>query len=149
MRMMVIAGVLTAVFAQGQNAPADPMASVTYRPDVTLQLAVADLDRSIRFYEQVMGFKVTERRDDLEFAHVSTNVPGLELGLGQVESPAPSNAVVINFSVVDVAAARTALEAKGVKFPLPTQVIPGKVALAGFTDPDGHRLRLAGPPPKQ
>jgi hypothetical protein len=46
-----------------------------------------------------------------------------------------------------VAAARALLEKRGVVFPGPTQVIPGKVALAGFTDPDGNRLRLAGPPP--
>lgn len=149
MRTIAIAGVLAVVLTQGQNAPAGSRASVTYRPEVTLQLAVADLDRSIRFYEEVMGFRVTERRDDLKFAHVTTNVPGLELGLGQVESPVASNAVIINFSVVDVAPARAALEAKGVKFPMPTQVIPGKVALAGFSDPDGNRLRLAGPPPKR
>lgn len=118
-----------------------------YRPAVTLQLGVADLDRSIRFYRDVMGFKVTERRDDLEFAHIATNVPGLELGLSQgASAPAPSASVVINISVANVAAARAALEAKGVSFPRPTQVIPGKVALAEFSDPDGHRLRLAGPP---
>ena len=143
--------VLISAFAAALALPQDtrtPSASVAYRPGVTLQLAVANLDRSIRFYEGVMGFKVTERRDDLQFAHVSTNVPGLDLGLSQVASPTPSSAVVINFSVVDVEAARAAMEAKGVKFPLPTQVIPGKVALAGFSDPDGHRLRLAGPPPK-
>ena len=143
--------VLISAFATALVFPQDtrtPSASVTYRPGVTLQLAVANLDRSIRFYEGVMGFMVTERRDDLQFAHVSTNVPGLDLGLSQVASPTPSSAVVINFSVADAEAARAALEANGVKFPLPTQVIPGKVALAGFSDPDGHRLRLAGPPPK-
>lgn len=145
MRTIVVATLLAAAMVPMQNPS---MPAPAYRPEVTLQLAVADLDRSIRFYEEVMGFKVTERRDDLKFAHVSTNVPGLELGLNQVPSPVPSNAVVINFSVVDVDAARARLEGKGVKFPLPTQVIPGKVALAGFSDPDGHRLRLAGPPPK-
>lgn len=147
MRTIVIATLLAAAMVPMQN-PSVP-AAPAYRAEVTLQLGVADLDRSIRFYEEVMGFKVTERRDDLKFAHVSTNVPGLELGLNQVPSPAPSNAVVINFSVVDVEGSRAGLEAKGVKFPLPTQVIPGKVALAGFSDPDGHRLRFAGPPPRR
>ncbi len=40
--------------------------------------------------------------------------------------------------------ARVALEARGVVFRGPTQVIPGKVALARFADPDGNVLRLAG-----
>lgn len=140
--------IATALALIAQKGPAEPVASVTYRPSVTLQLAVSSLDRSIRFYEDVMGFKVTERRDDLQFAHVQTSVPGLELGLNQVQGAAPSAAVVINFSVVDVAVSRHALETKGVKFPRPTQVIPGKVSLAEFADPDGHRLRLAGPAPK-
>lgn len=144
---MKIVLIVVALAVVGQGRTAEP-AGLTYRPSVTLQLAVSSLDRSIRFYEDVMGFKVTERRDDLQFAHVQTSVPGLELGLNQVQGAAPSAAVVINFSVVDVAVSRRALETKGVKFPRPTQVIPGKVSLAEFADPDGHRLRLAGPAPR-
>jgi len=45
-------------------------------------------------------------------------------------------------------ASRAAVEARGVKFAGPTHVIPGKVSLAEFADPDGHRLRFAGPPPR-
>jgi hypothetical protein len=50
-------------------------------------------------------------------------------------------------SVVDVAAAGKLLEARGVVFRGETVVIPGKVALAPFADPDGNALRFAGPPP--
>jgi hypothetical protein len=39
----------------------------------------------------------------------------------------------------------SALESKGVVFTGPTRVIPGKVKLAGFKDPDGYALRLAAP----
>ena len=120
-----------------------------YRPNVVVQLNVASLDKSIVFYEQVLGFKTVERRDDLKFAHVETNVPGLELGLGEGGTEKGTGAVVINFSVVDVVAARKLLESRGVVFTGPTQIIPGKVALAGFRDPDGNQLRLAGPPPKK
>ena len=34
-------------------------------------------------------------------------------------------------------------------FPRPTAVIPGKVSLAEFKDPDGNRLRFAGPAPDE
>jgi len=96
----------------------------------------------------VLEFRVTERRDDLEFAHVQTNVPGMDLGISRTATPRGSGSIVLNFGVKDIAAARRLLEARGVKFLGPTTVIPGKVALAEFTDPDGNRLRLAGPPPE-
>ncbi len=48
--------------------------------------------------------------------------------------------------VANVDAGRRTLEAAGVVFQGATLLIPGKVKLAGFTDPDGNRLRLAGPP---
>lgn len=120
-----------------------------YRPNVVVQLSVSDLGKAITWYEQVLGFATTERRDDLKFAHVATNVPGLELGLGEGGTQQGTGAVIINFSVVDVVAARKLLESRGVVFTGPTQIIPGKVALAGFRDPDGNQLRLAGPPPKK
>ncbi len=121
---------------------------VQYRPELVLQFGVSDLDRAIRFYESVLEFKLTERRDDLGFAHIATNVPGLELGLSQSPNAAGTGSAVVNIGVVDVAATRQLLESRGVTFPRPTEVIPGKVALAGFSDPDGNRLRLAGPPPR-
>jgi predicted enzyme related to lactoylglutathione lyase len=123
--------------------------SVEYRPSVVLQIGVANLDRAIGFYEGAMGFKMVERRDDLQFAHIDTNVPGLQLGLSVGSAKSGTGAAIVNIGVADVEAARRLLESRGVAFTGPTQVIPGKVALAGFVDPDGNQLRLAGPPPKR
>jgi predicted enzyme related to lactoylglutathione lyase len=120
-----------------------------YRPTVVLQLGVADLEKSIAFYEQVLGFKTLERRDDLKFAHIETNVPGLQFGLSVGSMQKGTGAAIVNISVADIASARKLLESRGVVFTGPTQVIPGKVALAGFQDPDGNQLRLAGPPPRK
>lgn len=121
-------------------------AEVVYRPVVVVQIGVADLDRAARFYEEVLDFAILERRDDLQFAHVATNVEGLQIGLSAPATTA-AGTTVINLGVADVAAARTLLESRGVRFLGPTRIIPGKVALAEFADPDGNRLRLAGPPP--
>ena len=53
--------------------------------------------------------------------------------------------MVLNFGVTgDIEAARAALERRGVVFEGPTRVIPGKVRLAAFRDPDGYRIRIAG-----
>jgi CreA protein len=121
---------------------------VEYRPTLLIQLGVKDLDRAIRFYTDVLEFELTERRDDLHFAHLDTNVDGLEIGLSEQAEPKGSGSVLLNIGVKDVATARAALEARGVVFRRPTIVIPGKVALAEFTDPDGNLLRFAGPPPR-
>lgn len=117
---------------------------IGFKPELLIQLDVASLDRSIEFYTKKLGFKLTERRDDLKFAHIATSVPGVQIGLGEVASPQPKG-VVLNFDVTNADAGRRALEAAGVVFQGDTLLIPGKVKLAGFLDPDGHRLRLAGP----
>jgi catechol 2,3-dioxygenase-like lactoylglutathione lyase family enzyme len=117
-----------------------------YREGVLIQLGVKDLDRSIAFYATKLGFVVTERRDDLKFVHLSTNTPGVEIGLNEVDTP-DVKGPILNFTVVNAAAARTALEADGVTFIGETVTIPGKVVLVTFQDPDGHRLRFAGLPP--
>ena len=128
------------------EAPASARSSsLKWEPSLLIQLQVSDLDRSIRFYEQTLGFKIAERRDDLQFAHVECGLSGLQLGLSAGGSrPPAAGSIVLNFGVIgDIEAARKELEAKGVVFVGPTVVIPGKVRLAEFKDPDGYRLRLA------
>jgi catechol 2,3-dioxygenase-like lactoylglutathione lyase family enzyme len=147
--MQNISGLLlaaaVALVAVGQQQP--PAHSIGYRPTLLVQLGVSNLDRSIDFYTKVLEFKMSERRDDLKFAHIDTNVPGLEIGLNEIAAPKGSGSVVLNIGVADVVSARKGLEAKGLVFRGETQIIPGKVALATFADPDGNVLRLAGPPP--
>lgn len=142
--LIVASAALAGPCIQAQS-PSD----VTYRPELLIQIGVASLDRAVAFYTTTLGFEMTERRDDLKFAHIRTNVPGLEIGLNEVATPRGPGSIVLNVGVVDVAASRRALEARGVLFMGETVVIPGKVALAPFADPDGNVLRLAGPPPKR
>ena len=133
---------LTSGTGHARQAPA-----IWYRPNLLVQLGVANLDRAITFYTETLGFEMTERRNDLKFAHVSTNVPGLEIGLNEIAAPKGSGSIVLNIGVKDVVATRTQLEGRGLKFNGETVIIPGKVALATFADPDGNVLRFAGPPP--
>ena len=148
-RLLLILTALGTVAVLGGRAAVMQSDGPHYRPSVVLQIGVADLDKSIAFYDQVLGFKTVERRDDLQFAHVETNVPGLQLGLSAGSTQKGTGAAIINISVADVVSARKLLESRGVTFTSPTQIIPGKVALAGFRDPDGNQLRLAGPPPRK
>ena len=144
MRMLIATFAVVAAAAQ---TPA-PETRLNYRPQVLVQLGVADLDRAIAFYTKVLEFEVSERRDDLKFAHLSTNVPGLEIGLNAIPKVLGTGSSVLNISVADVANARRLLESRGVVFRGETVVIPKKVALAQFADPDGNTLRLAGPAPR-
>lgn len=132
-------GVTSAI---AQEAP-----PISYRPTLLVQIGVTNLDRSIAFYTSMLGFTLTERRDDLKFAHIDTNVPGLQIGLNETPAPKGSGSIVLNISVTDVVATRKLLTARGLKFRGETVIIPGKVALAEFADPDGNILRFAGPPP--
>jgi len=132
------------VMAGGAALTTGQAPKVEFTPELLVQLEVANLDRSIEFYTKKLGFTLTERRDDLRFAHLTTPVPGVEIGLGEAPNPQPRG-VVLNWSVTDADAGRRALEAAGVVFVGATVLIPGKVKLATFLDPDGHRLRLAGP----
>jgi predicted enzyme related to lactoylglutathione lyase len=139
---LVLAALLLAPAA---GALSNPRPSVRYR-SLLVQLQVSDLERSIRFYTETLGFDMTERRDDLRFAHLSCGVQGLQVGLSAGgAAPPQAGTVTLNFGVQgDIEEARRALEARGAVFLGPTVVIPGKVRLAEFRDPDGYRIRLAG-----
>jgi predicted enzyme related to lactoylglutathione lyase len=149
MRQLLVVAVAIALCGPCPAARAERQQPIAYEPELLIQLAVSSLDRAIGFYTDVLGFELTERRNDLKFAHIRTNVPGLQIGLNEVADPKGSGSVVLNISVKDVAVARRSLEARGVVFRGETVVIPGKVALAPFADPDGNTLRLAGPPPRR
>jgi predicted enzyme related to lactoylglutathione lyase len=130
-------------------AAAQEPSQIWYTPGLLVQVGVANLDRAIAFYTEMLGFTMTERRNDLKFAHIDTNVPGLQIGLNEVPSPKGSGSIVLNISVANVVNTRRQLEARGLKFRGETVIIPGKVALAEFADPDGNILRFAGPPPQK
>ncbi len=145
--LLVMVAVALAQGAFAESILLRPPEGISYRSVLLVQMGVKDLDLAVRFYTEMLGFVLTERRDDLQFAHLATNVEGLEIGLSQQQEPLGSGSVLLNIGVADVQAARRAIESRGVTFTRPTIVIPGKVALAEFADPDGNRLRFAGPPP--
>lgn len=118
--------------------------TLSYEPSLLVQLQVKDLERSVRFYRDTLGFKVTERRDDLQFVHIDPGLKGLQIGLSAGSPQVVPGTIVLNFGVTgDIEEARRLLESRGVTFTSPTQVIPGKVRLASFKDPDGYRITLA------
>lgn len=117
-----------------------------YADELLIQLAVSDLERAITFYRDVLELKLVSHDAALEWAKFDTNVPGVQIGIGRQDSVGGSGTTSINIGVRDVDAARRLLESRGVTFTGPSVNIPDVVKLASFHDPDGNRLRLAGPP---
>ena len=96
--------------ANARPAAQGTKGSIAYRPVLVLQLGVSNLEKAIAFYRDVMEFQVKELREDLKFAHIVTNVPGLEIGLSDGSTRSGTGAAVVNIGVADVAAARAARE---------------------------------------
>ncbi len=119
------------------------MPDLGYAGGLTIAIQVGDLDRALAWYRDTLGFEMLYRADEIAWAEVRTPTPGVNLGLGQAESPRTGAGPVPVFDVKDIDPARSALEAKGVRFDGDTQVIPGLVKLATFFDPDGNAYMLS------
>lgn len=114
-----------------------------YAGHVVLAVNVSDLARSLEWYREMLGFRTTYQLDEYGWAEMETPVPGVTVGLGQVENLDGQGAITPTFRVTDIAAARTHLEAGGVRFDGETHEVPGMVRLATFYDPDQNPWMLA------
>ncbi|NRB01489.1 MAG: VOC family protein [Rhodobacteraceae bacterium] len=118
------------------------MPAATLDNTITLALSVSDRHVSTKWLNDMLGFETLYHADEVGWSEVSTNTPGVTIGLAEQTQASPGNAVPV-FGVADIAAARTALEAEGVKFDGPTETIDGMVSTATFYDPDNNALMLA------
>jgi predicted enzyme related to lactoylglutathione lyase len=136
-----------AMLVSGAIASSPESNAVPWQSEMLLETKVHDLDRSIEFYTQKLGFELELQIEEFKWARFITP-SGIILGMSQVEpgQPTGSGALSLNITVPDTDDARAMLEARGVQFIGDTYTIPGIVRLATFSDPDGNRFKLAGPP---
>jgi catechol 2,3-dioxygenase-like lactoylglutathione lyase family enzyme len=116
---------------------------IRYRPELTAATQVKDMQRSIHWYRETLGFTVIYEVKEMGWCELATSVPGVSLGLSQVESPKVGAGPVLTWGVLDIAAARHHMEERDVRFDGPTHEIPGLVKLATFYDPDGNAFMFA------
>ena len=108
-------------------------------------LFVSDLDRSIRFYRDVLGLAVrSEDRDQIEF---ETGNLGLTLHQARWDapphhSPTRAGSVRLGLHLEDVGLVHTRLTEAGCLCLSPPER-RGSVIMALYEDPDGHHLSLA------
>ena len=120
------------------------MPNFSYNGTITLSSSVKDLDASIAWFKDILGFEEEFKVAEAGWAEVSTPAGGVSIGLDQTDADVEgSRGSVPVFGVVDIDAARAELEAKGVEFAGETVELPGMVKLATFFDPDGNRYMFA------
>ncbi len=110
---------------------------------LTCAIECADLDKTVAWYQEVLGFQLMYKVEEIAWAELSTSVDGVSLGVGQVESPQVKGGATLTWGVIDIDTARDDIASHGVRFDGETQTIPGMVRLATFFDPDGNRHMLA------
>jgi catechol 2,3-dioxygenase-like lactoylglutathione lyase family enzyme len=121
-----------------------------YDGGLTCALEVTNLDKSIDWYQGVLGFKLLYKMDEMGWCELATEIPKVNVGLGLCRGEKKTGGgTVLTFGVVDIEKARTQLESKNVRFEGPTCTIQGMVKLATFYDPDGNPLMFYQDLPKQ
>jgi len=107
-------------------------------------LGVTDLEKSIPFYRDQLGMKLSAQFEGFAFFDSGGVTLALSRGLVQATGKGPG-AVEVVFAVEHVRAAYDALRNQGVVFSREPRVIsPGNWG-TDFRDPDGHILSIFGP----
>lgn len=112
-----------------------------YDGGLTLAIEVSNLDESIAWYNEVMGFELLYRVDDIGWSELKSSVTSVNVGLSQVEELNPGGTTP-TFGVVNIEAARDSLKDRGVKLDGDIVTYPGMVKLLTLYDPDGNALMI-------
>lgn len=113
-----------------------------------LLIPVADQERALAFYRDVLGFSVLHDNQvapGMRWLHLTAPAGGLDLALADW-TKAPGTIRGLFLEVDDIVATSASLEAAGVSFSRAIDDTPfGK--FHPFTDPDGNELVLHQPAP--
>jgi glyoxylase I family protein len=101
---------------------------------------VADMDRSIAFYRDLLGLALVHRAAD-EWAELDGGPVRLALHGGAADRARPEGGTVV-FRVEDLDAVKLRLEGLGVAFDEHVGEVPEVGRFASFADPDGNRVQL-------
>jgi catechol 2,3-dioxygenase-like lactoylglutathione lyase family enzyme len=113
-----------------------------YVPGLTCSVSVRNLEKAKQWYVEVLGFQHLYTMPEIGWSELATAIPGVNIGLSQVENHEVKGSVVLTFGVKDIAHARAQLERHQTRFDGETQTTEGMVKLAGFFDLDGNPFML-------
>jgi len=110
--------------------------------------AVADLDRAIRWYQQMLGFAVVNRGERAGTRFADLQMPGFGIGLVQspgtpsAAAPTRSGWIHIVFSVADPAAAYATLKARGADVVVRGNPPPPQITTFLIHDSEGNEIEI-------
>ena len=111
--------------------------------ELTASMGVTDLDRSISWYEKILGCTLMYRVDEIGWCEMRTHMDGVRIGLSQNQSVVQGGGATNVWSVANIEAAKAHLDTHGVRQDGDIQHIPGLVKLLTFFDPDGNAMMFA------
>ena len=114
--------------------------AITYDGGLTCSCGVTDLDRSIAWYRDVLGFELLYKMQDIAWCELKTGVERVNIGLGVREAAGGAGGATLTFGVTDIEAAKAALDGANVRQDGPIRDIPNMVRLLTFFDPDDNAL---------
>jgi catechol 2,3-dioxygenase-like lactoylglutathione lyase family enzyme len=115
---------------------------IRFDAGLTCAMGVSDLEHSIAWYRDVLGFDLLYRMDGEAWCELRTSVERVALGLSQVEEAGGKGGATLTFGVEDIEAAKAELDSRGIRQDGPIRDIPGLVRLVTFYDPDDNALML-------
>ena len=114
--------------------------AITYDGGLTCAFGVTNLDRSIAWYRDVLGFTLLYRSEDIGWCELSSAVEKVNVGLSERREGGGAGGATLTFGVTDLEAAKAALDERGVRQDGDIMEIPGLVRLLTFFDPDDNAL---------
>src|SRR4028119_2044991 len=109
--------------------------AIRFDGGLTCAMGVSDLDRSIDWYRDTLGFDLLYRLEGEAWCELGTAVERVNLGLSEVEEAGGKGGATLTFGVEDIEAAKAELDSRGVRQDGPVQEIPDMVRLLTFYDP--------------
>ena len=116
------------------------MSSLGFGERAIISLPVSNLERSRRWYVEMLGLKAQRCLADPPWCELSTPVPGLLVGLAEVD-PVRVGDAALTLTVRDLDAARSQLAEKGADVSA-VIAVPGVARMVTLMDPDGNALML-------
>lgn len=117
------------------------MATISPDNKITIAMSVTDRAATAAWFREHLGFEQIFAADEAGWTELSTNTPGVTIGLGDAEQVKPASTTPV-FGVADFDAAHDALGKAGVKLD-DKMVIEGMVKLVTLYDPDDNPLMIA------
>jgi catechol 2,3-dioxygenase-like lactoylglutathione lyase family enzyme len=114
--------------------------AIDYDGGLTCALSVSDIDRSIAWYRDVLGFDLLYKVDAMAWCELATGIERVNIGLGENLERTGRGGATLTFGVKDMDAAKAAILAKGVRLDGDVRDVPDMVRLLTFFDPDDNSL---------